>query len=83
MIKIFILFNGEINLSFKEIFDYLNNQTSLEESVKKIKTNSRRYAKRQLTYFNSNKSINWFENQYDIKNIFRLIESKRITQQLT
>ena len=82
-LKKFKNLNALNTIGYKEIFDYLNNQTSLEESVEKIKTNSRRYAKRQLTYFNSNKKINWFENQYEIKNIIKLIESKRITQQLT
>ena len=82
-LKKFKNLNALNTIGYKEIFDYLNNQTSLEESVEKIKTNSRRYAKRQLTYFNSNKEIKWFENKYEIKNIIKLIESKRITQQLT
>ena len=75
--------NALNTIGYNEIFDYLKNKTSLEKSIVKIKTNTRRYAKRQLTYFNSNKNINWFENQYDIKKIFKLIESKGITQQLT
>ena len=75
--------NALNTIGYKEIFDYLNSKTSLELSIEKIKTNSRRYAKRQLTYFNSNKKINWFENKYEIKNIIKLIDSKIITQQLT
>ena len=75
--------NALNTIGYKEIFDYLDNKISLEESVEKIKTNSRRYAKRQLTYFKSNKTINWFDNRYEIKNIINLIKSTRITQQLT
>ena len=75
--------NALNTIGYKEIFDYLDNKISLEQSIEKIKTNSRRYAKRQLTYFNSNKTINWFNSQYEITNIIKLIESKRITQQLT
>ena len=75
--------NSLNTIGYKEIFDFLDNKISLEESVEKIKTNSRRYAKRQLTYFKSNKTINWFDNQYEIKNIINLINSIRITQQLT
>ncbi len=75
--------NALNTIGYKEIFDYLDNKISLEQSSEKIKTNSRRYAKRQLTYFNSNKTINWFDSQYEITNIIKLIESKRITQQLT
>ena len=74
--------NALNTIGYKEIFDYLDNKISLEQSIEKIKTNSRRYAKRQLTYFNSNKTINWFDSQYEITNIIKLIESKRITQQL-
>ena len=73
--------NALNTIGYKEIFDYLNNKTSLEESIEKIKTNSRRYAKRQLTYFKSNKTINWFDDRYEITNIINLIKSKRITQQ--
>ena len=75
--------NALNTIGYKEIFDYLDNKISLEQSIEKIKTNSRRYAKRQLTYFNSNKTINWFDSQYEITNIIKLIESKSITQQLT
>ena len=75
--------NALNTIGYKEIFDYLDNKISLEQSIEKIKTNSRRYAKRQLTYFNSNKTINWFDSQYEITNIIKLIESKRINQQLT
>ena len=75
--------NALNTIGYKEIFDYLDNKINLEQSKEKIKTNSRRYAKRQLTYFNSNKTINWFDSQYEIKNIIKLIESERITQQLT
>ena len=75
--------NALNTIGYKEIFDYLDNKISLEDSVEKIKTNSRRYAKRQLTYFKSNKTINWFDNRYEIKNIINLIKSIRITQQLT
>ena len=75
--------NALNTIGYKEIFDYLDNKISLEQSIEKIKTNSRRYAKRQLTYFNSNKTINWFDSQYEITNIIKLIESKHITQQLT
>ena len=82
MIK-FKKLNALNTIGYKEIFDYLDNNISLEESIEKIKTNTRRFAKRQLTYFRSNKTINWFDNQYEITNIINLIKSKSITQQLT
>ena len=73
--------NALNTIGYKEIFDYLDNKINLEESIEKIKINSRRYAKRQLTYFKSNKNINWFDNKYEITNIINLIKSKCITQQ--
>ncbi|MEI8129202.1 MAG: tRNA (adenosine(37)-N6)-dimethylallyltransferase MiaA [bacterium] len=46
-------------IGYKEILEYLDGQISLEESVLKMKQNTRHYAKRQLTWFRRNQSINW------------------------
>ena len=46
-------------VGYKEIFDYLDGVTSLEKAVELIKRNSRRYAKKQLTYWGRDKEINW------------------------
>ena len=48
---------------------------NLEEAIDKIKTNSRRYAKRQLTWFKSNKKVNWYSYDYDLKVILNMIKS--------
>jgi tRNA dimethylallyltransferase len=47
-------------VGYKEIFRYLEGDWSLGEAIAKIKTNTRRYAKRQLTWFKKDKSIHWF-----------------------
>lgn len=44
--------NALQTVGYKELFSYLNNQSTLEEAVNLIKQNSRRYAKRQLTWLN-------------------------------
>ena len=44
----------------RKFFDFQKNKYTLEEAINKIKINSKRYAKRQMTWFNSDKSINWF-----------------------
>ena len=75
--------NALNTIGYKEIFDYLEKKISLEEAIEKIKTNSRRYAKRQLTWFKSNKNINWFDKEDKIENIIKLIESLSIVQQST
>ena len=42
-------------VGYREIFDYVDNIYTLEEAIEKIKTNSRRYAKRQITWFKRDK----------------------------
>lgn len=46
-------------LGYKELFWYINGKATLEESVRILKRDSRRYAKRQLTWFGKNPDINW------------------------
>ena len=46
-------------IGYKEIIEYLDGKTSLDEAVDKIKRESRRYAKRQLTWFKRNEKIHW------------------------
>ncbi|MFC4766400.1 tRNA (adenosine(37)-N6)-dimethylallyltransferase MiaA [Effusibacillus consociatus] len=48
-------------IGYKEIIDYLEGQGTIEEAVEKIKLGSRRYAKRQLSWFRRDSSIHWFE----------------------
>ncbi|HPK30390.1 MAG TPA: tRNA (adenosine(37)-N6)-dimethylallyltransferase MiaA [Bacteroidales bacterium] len=48
-------------VGYKEIFDYLDGNSSLEEAVRLIKRNTRHYAKRQLTYWGRDEEIKWLE----------------------
>lgn len=48
-------------VGYKELFDYLDGKTGLEEAVELIKRNSRRYAKRQLTYWGRDPEIEWLD----------------------
>ncbi len=48
-------------VGYQEIFDYLDDKYSLEEAIAFIKRNTRRYAKRQMTWFKKDPSIVWFE----------------------
>lgn len=48
-------------VGYKEVFDYLDGQTSKEEAIELIKRNTRRYAKRQLTWFRKDQDISWFQ----------------------
>lgn len=53
--------NALNTVGYKELFAYLDGEVSLERAVENIKTNTRRYAKRQLTWFKRDNSIKWFE----------------------
>lgn len=52
-------------IGYKELYDYFNGLISLEESKELIKRNSRRYAKRQYTWFNNQMDVTWFEVEVD------------------
>ncbi len=52
-------YNALQTVGYKEIFDHLDGKTSLEEAVTHIKTNTRQYAKRQMTWFKKDKEIQW------------------------
>ena len=72
--------NNALNtIGYKEIFEYLDGKDSLENCIEKIKVNSRRYAKRQLTWFRSKNYVKWF----DKPNIEELINYIEINQQST
>ena len=48
-------------IGYKELYDYFDNKITLNEAVELIKRNSRRYAKRQYTFFNNQFNIKWFD----------------------
>ncbi len=52
--------NALNTVGYKEVFSFLNDEISEIEMIDLIKRNTRRYAKRQLTWFKSNPNIHWF-----------------------
>ena len=52
--------NSLQTVGYREFFDYFDGKCSLEESVELVKRNSRRYAKRQMTWFRRDEAIAWF-----------------------
>ena len=59
-------------IGYKEIISYLNNEITLEEAIEKIKTNSRRYAKRQYTFFNNQFDTKWIKK--DDKTLEKILD---------
>ena len=68
--------NALNTVGYKELFKYLNDEWSLEFAVSEIKKNTRRFAKRQMTWFKKNKDTLWFDYQTDIEYIISQIHSK-------
>jgi tRNA dimethylallyltransferase len=52
--------NALQTVGYREFFDYFNGKISLPQAIEQVKMNTRRYAKRQLTWFKKNPSIHWF-----------------------
>lgn len=48
-------------IGYKEIYEYLENRMTLDESIEALKQNSRRYAKRQLTWFRNKMNVKWYD----------------------
>lgn len=64
-------------IGYKEVVEYINNNITKEEMIEKIKQESRRYAKRQLTWFRKNKEIIWLDGLNDIQNNIQIILEER------
>ncbi|HAG15182.1 MAG TPA: tRNA (adenosine(37)-N6)-dimethylallyltransferase MiaA [Bacteroidales bacterium] len=64
--------NALNTVGYKEFFVWLNGEESYEWAVEKVKTNSRRYAKRQMTWFRKNEDIYWI-NVGELPDIKELI----------
>lgn len=65
--------NALNTVGYKELFDYLQGKTDLDFAIEKIKTNTRRYAKRQITWFKKDDDIHMF-SPHSVKNIIDFIE---------
>ncbi len=57
-------------LGYKEVILYLKGEISYEEAISLIKRNTRRYAKRQLTWFRKEEGVQWFRFKNDVSEIF-------------
>ena len=64
--------NALNTVGYKELFNYFDGQWSLEEAVERIKGNTRRYARKQLTWFKRDEAVRWFHP--DDKELIRNIE---------
>ncbi|TXC91864.1 tRNA (adenosine(37)-N6)-dimethylallyltransferase MiaA [Metabacillus litoralis] len=69
-------------IGYKEFFDYLDGSCTLDEVILQLKQNSRRYAKRQLTWFRNKMEVKWFDmtppihHEQKVDEIFSYIAGK-------
>ncbi|WP_100612422.1 tRNA (adenosine(37)-N6)-dimethylallyltransferase MiaA [Confluentibacter lentus] len=68
--------NALNTVGYKELFNYLNGDWDLDFAISEIKKNTRRFAKRQLTWFKKDESILWFDYLSDVEVVIKSIEVK-------
>lgn len=68
--------NALQTVGYRELFDYFDGKTTLELAIEQIKMNTRRFAKRQITWFKRTENVSWFDYLTDKKEIVTTIESQ-------
>ena len=68
--------NALQTVGYRELFQYFEGKLSLEEAIAEIKKNTRRFAKRQGTWFRKNEQIHWFDYTIDPSEIISFITQK-------
>jgi len=69
--------NALQTVGYRELFEYFEGNFTKEFAIEEIKKNSRRFAKRQGTWFRKDPEIIWFDFKEDVNNIITTIESKK------
>ena len=73
-------YNALNTVGYKELFNYLDDEWSLEFAISEIKKNTRRFAKRQLTWFKKNSDTLWFNYKTTEQTIIKVIDNKMQSQ---
>lgn len=68
--------NALNTVGYKELFKYFQKKISLEEAIEEIKKNTRRYAKRQITWFKKQKNTTWFDYKSNLDAILDQINKE-------
>ena len=73
--------NMELNalqtVGYRELFDYFEGKITLDFAIEEIKKNTRRFSKRQLTWFKRAENVKWFDFMADRNDIIEFINSKK------
>lgn len=65
--------NALQTVGYRELFAFLDQKNNLSTAIENIKMNTRRFAKRQFTWFQKNKNTQWFDYQKDVSEIITYI----------
>ena len=68
--------NALQTVGYRELFDYFDGKITLDFAIEEIKKNTRRFAKRQLTWFKRTENTEWFDYLTDTAEIIKSIHSK-------
>jgi len=68
--------NALQTVGYRELFDYFDGKTTLDFAIEQIKMNTRRFAKRQITWFKRTENVSWFDYMNDRNEIIKNIESQ-------
>ena len=68
--------NALQTVGYRELFDYFDGHFTLDFAIEEIKKNTRRFAKRQGTWFRKDKNIVWFDFQENTQHIIEIIKAK-------
>lgn len=66
--------NALQTVGYRELFDFFDGKTTLDFAIEQIKMNTRRFAKRQITWFKRTENVSWFDYLTDKKEIIQVIE---------
>lgn len=67
-------YNSLNTVGYKELFEYFDGNISLDEAIRRIQSNTRRYCRKQQTWFKRDNTVRWFA-PHNIKEIINYIEN--------
>jgi tRNA dimethylallyltransferase len=65
--------NALQTVGYRELFQYFDGEISLDFAIEEIKKNTRRFSKRQMTWFKRNENAVWFDYRYDISEVIKTL----------
>jgi tRNA dimethylallyltransferase len=68
--------NAMQTVGYRELFEYFEGEISLDFAIEEIKKNTRRFSKRQLTWFKRTENVKWFDFKSDVNDIINYIKTR-------